>query len=236
MLHEFAVDPDCMPTVDSLRRIADQCAYHLGRFISDFPRRRWVLLVRQRVNPQGFQEQQQLTEVLAAMQRRGGLIDMGRNYRNEWTWITNALNQHLTRPFHAIISGDNGEPVEHRISFARLGLDPSRWDVEAQVRIPRDAKSLVNCIMPLIGKSEEILFVDPHFWPDTTRYQSAIRVYLTAAHADGRTYKRLELHAKVNVRGGAADNIRRDWIALFEESCRKYLPRNVPKGVTLIVV
>ena len=150
MLHEFAVDPTCVPSLDALRRILDQCALHLGRYVSDFPRRRWECEVRRHLQPQSWQAANRLEVTLIALRRRGGLIDTGRTYDSDLsrTWLDNALQEHSIREFHAIIAKANSEGRNFVLSADELHPDTPRWNVETEDKIPRTAEALVECVAP----------------------------------------------------------------------------------------
>ena len=111
-----------------------------------------------------------------------------------------------------------------------------RWNVETEAKIPRTVEALVECIAPLIHLSQQILLVDPHFTPDTARYQVALEHFLAAALAGGRRYCRLEYHTKVGVKDGSSESDRRDWITRFGKDCQQRIPRHVPKDVPLRIM
>ena len=236
MLHEFAVDPECMATLDALRRITDHCALHLGRFVSDFARRRWESVVWETLKPQlTFRAEQQLTEVLAQLQRRGGLINTGRRFQRGISWIDNALQQHGEKPFRAIVAGVNPTQEGCVLLVDDVTPEADHWRVQTEVRVARTSADLSACVRPLLHLSSEVLFVDPHFAPDTSRYQESLEAFLAAACEGGRRYTRLEYHTKI--RGKFEDDVARtNWIDTFRGDCRNQLPRRVPNGIPLRVV
>lgn len=235
MLHEFAVDPSCLTTIEVLRRFVDQCAIHMGRIISDFPRNQWVLLVRKSIQTSGFLEQQQLTELLTLLQRRGGLIDIGRAFNAKSPWLDNAVREHARQPFHAIISEWPSATEDWHLELARLGPETPRWNVESERCVERTASSLITCMLPLVHRSREILFVDPHFTPDRSRYQNALRSYLDAAHDGNRDYRRIEVHAKLSVHDHATADQRRSWLDQFVADCNRCLPRQFRRGIRIAI-
>ncbi len=211
-------------------------ALHLGRFVSDFARRRWESVVRETLKPQlTFRAEQQLTEVLAQLQRRGGLINTGRRFQRGVSWIDNALQQHGEKPFRAIVAGVN--PTEEGFVLLVEDVTPEadRWRVQTEVVVPRTSADLSACVRPLLHLSREVLFVDPHFAPDTSRYQESLEAFLAAACEGGRSYTRLEYHTKI--RGKFEDAAARtNLIDTFRRDCRNQLPRRVPNGIPLRVV
>lgn len=234
MIKEFAFDPECAPNLDVFRRVVDQCAFHLGRIISDFPRSSWAVMVLNHLKPQSFQEKQQLTETLIQLKHRGGLRDMGRRYGNE-TWIINALREHANRPFHCIITGPDASNHAKAVDIGQLVPNTTHWYVETEDRIPRTADRIVECVLPLIRESRELLIVDPHLTPDTARYRQSIRAILEGAHLGGKTYARIEVHAKVCCDSRANQLQRQQWIQQFEKDCQSFLPREIPFGRPLCV-
>ena len=114
MLHEFAVDPASLHSLEALCSVADQCGIHLGRYISDFPERRWVIKVRQHTMPRTFLGVQRLSDVLVSLERRGGLIAIGRSYKSQCGWFDNAIREHAYRKFRAVESGHDHRRVVGR--------------------------------------------------------------------------------------------------------------------------
>lgn len=232
MVHEFAIDPSCASSFDVLRYLLDQCAVHLGRYVSDFPKRRWEIEVREHLQLEGI-ALRRLEETLVQLRRRGGLIDVGRTYDFGAGWLDNALREHDRRKFRAIITAASPADPEFILDPDHLTPDTPLWNVETQDRIPRTAEALVKSVLPLIHLSQEILLVDPRFHPDKARFRESLKALVSGAHTGGRSYRRLEVHTNVQ-----EDNrfTEKDWLKKFREDCHEELPKCLPSGIQIQVV
>jgi hypothetical protein len=158
-----------------------------------------------------------------------------RNERNV-SWLDNALHQHAEKPFRAIIAGSNPTDADFVLLAEEITPETDRWNVQADSRVPRTSADLSACVKPLLHLSRDVLFVDPHFEPDTARYQAALEAFLAVACEGGRRYKRLEYHTKVRIKHFKDPPVRNEWIETFRRSCRSWIPHHVPDRIPLRVV
>lgn len=222
MLREFAIDPEAVNNWKDFRHFVDQCGVEHGRLISEFPRK-WRRYVYEVSASCGDIERARIEERLKTIGDK--LVASNRPYDGKKSWLSNAETQHLTRPFHAIISKSNpsGSPA---ICIADdIDENTACWRPLRQKIVSRRAAELAECAAPLFRISRELLLVDPYFKPTDGKWRRSLKTLLTRAVRENSKLERLEVHAEANLSA-----------ALWDSECRKELPKYVPKGYTLRVL
>src|SRR6266852_6033498 len=113
MLAEFALEPRLLHNWDRFQRLVSLFGVAQGRLISRFPKM-WQQLVLNSVTC-GPAEKARIEEALRRL-----LVDRLLNRYHEWrddlTWLNNAIAEHGKRPFHAILAAssvaDNNDVVD----------------------------------------------------------------------------------------------------------------------------
>jgi len=163
MIHEFALEPTAISNWKDFRYFYDNFGIEHGRLISCFPRK-WLKMVYEACNECSDMEKKRIEEKLKSM-KGNKLFSFERPYNDnpKNTWLKNAEEQHLNRPFRAIVSSDN--PRNHSEVLIAGDIDESTplWSVKRGQKVPRTEADLSRCASMLLAISEEVLFVDPHF-------------------------------------------------------------------------
>ncbi|GEM_PF-438181 len=163
LLHEFAIDPEIFTDWCTFRYFIDQCGVHHGRLISRFPSD-WEKLVRESCD-RNFTTMQRRSLEERLIQMRSKLLKSGRDYNREKTWVENTKSQHEVRPFRAVIvKANQGNPTVFLVAES-VHEQMKPWAVPREIRIPRRANEMAECVSMLFQVSKRILLVDPYFKP-----------------------------------------------------------------------
>lgn len=186
MIHEYAIDPGCVREPDYLLRVLAGMGCEHGRLLAEFPTgwAKRVLETSKRVAVPPM-KQKALSRRLELIRR--AIVDTGRNYDDDSAWYTNARQSRP--PFRAVVSPETDGCPE----LISLGTDLGeceRWAVERGCVVPRKAHDLAAVLAPLIRNAREVVFVDPHFSPDTDRWRRPLVEFLERA----RRAERCEFH------------------------------------------
>lgn len=183
MLYEYALDPWCLSEWETFIRLVEQFGIPYGRLISQFPKA-WPRMVHEACRNFTFRQRQIMADKLANL-RRLALFRCGRPYDGSRAWKENAVEQHRTRPFHAIITKSNEENLNFILIAKDIIADTPLWDVKREASVPRTVNDLGAAISPLLKMSNRILFVDKKFEPATRRWQESLRRFIEIS-LDGR--------------------------------------------------
>ena len=94
--------------------------------------------------------------------------------------------------------------------------DTPLWQVARQANIARTPSALTGAATHLLLRSKDLLFVDPYFAPDTTRFRQTLSAFLTCA-CSGQVKRRIEYHLEARA---TADH--------FQDECQSRLPALIP--------
>lgn len=235
MLKEFAVEPDCIRSVDKLKLIAEQCGIRSGRHISMFPRYQWPCDVLKAIGSESYSATQRIKDIIIRLERRGGLVDTGRLFTRELSWRENAIEQHRCDPFSGIVAVERFCDDACVCGIDDLSSESPPWLVKTHDQIPRTEDALCTCATPLFKRAKKVLLVDPHFTPDTKRYESSLMALVRLAATVSARDASIELHAKRLPKAGATEEEKSNWVDQFVSACQARLPRLIPKGVRLRV-
>jgi hypothetical protein len=227
MIREYAIEPDVLCDWQRLRYFVDQCGVSKGRVIVRFPSN-WESLVKERLT-RGVINQNELKRVLAKLQQwhfatrfvdhKNARFDQGS------FWIDNAIAEHRTQPFAAIVSGTSGNECPFLLHVDEVeGMHPL-WKAETCVTIRRTAKAFADVVTPLTRISEDIIFADPYF-SSSARWFVAPLASMLSKLARERT-RRIEYHFCCQ----ELSSITREWTA-----ANVNLPRIIPEGLNLTLV
>lgn len=231
MLFEYAIDPKVITDLESLCFIANKFGVPHGRLISRFPKKpqRWEKMVEAACAKQPDIERNRVEEILRKMVQQKTIIASGRKYDANQTWLENAEQQQSLKKFHAIIANDNPNEREDILIYStiRTGLeeDIPLFKVQRNQSISRTPEALAISVSILLQNSREILFIDPHFGPETSRWRVTLQAFLKAATEAGHQLARCEYHLKAK----SASNY-------FQETCEAKLPKIIPKDLQLTLI
>ena len=191
MLHEFALDPGVLTRWQSFRYLIENFGVPCGRMISRFPRK-WQRMVIEacRQDPCCMEiERKRIEEKLTQVRDR--ILRSNRRYDSAIPWLENAEGQQNLKPFHAIISSSNPRAVPEVLIADELEETTPLWHVKREVPVPRKAEVMAQELRPLLQACAEVLFIDPHFNPEMSRYCSTFERFFLAMEGTTTMYFRM---------------------------------------------
>lgn len=203
MLYEFAIEPsvlNCWPRYDYF--MAD-CGFDTGRLVSDFPIIHWKRRVWQAVssNTQETPANQKRVEYHLQHTADDKLVYNGRNYNfqpNAPPWLDQALREHISKPFRAIISSSKveGNPdVLYAQDFAKH--DAAAWRVNPSMPIERTPDAIASLTQLLCRGASVVKILEPHLNPEKDRFKRSFRRLFATIPQIGATGVRVEVHSGV---------------------------------------
>ncbi len=203
-------------------------AIALQSLISRFPKQ-WKKMVNDACAAQPDRERSRIEEILRNMANKKTIIASGRQYDANQTWLENAEQQQSIKKFHAIIANDNPNECKDVLIYStirtELEEDIPLFKVQRNQSIQRTPKALAISVLILLQNSREILFIDPHFGPETSRWRMTLQAFLKTATEAGHQLARCEYHLKAK----SASNY-------FQETCEAKLPKIIPKDLQLTLI
>lgn len=200
ILHEYAVEPECLVGWDRFNHIINYFGYKHGRLISRFPKH-WSRAVKDACKNLEVMEKHKIIERLNADGFKAKkTIPANREYRDSETWIINAVRQHGIRNFHAIIAKQDISDLNFVAGVEEITEGHPLIDVPREEKIKRSPNLLAQCIMPLLENSSEILFIDAHFKSSRAKWPNALKEFLNVA-CRGKRINRCEFHIREDPSG-----------------------------------
>jgi len=203
MLQEYAIRPkDITNDWRTFNFLKDKFGIQLGRVISDFPQEKWIRRALESSKIYGT-ERHQVVEWFKKIDgpepqdntKHVVLVDRGRRYHESHTWIENAKREHLTHPFHAVIS--NQQTGEIRTHDADEIWGSAIWEVDTGNVIEREAGQIAEVARPLLRFSTEILLVDPYFRAYEDRFRASFKSLVEIIDDECVDLNRFEIHLGV---------------------------------------
>lgn len=176
MLFEYAVEPKALASSwQNFRYLFEKFGYDTGRVISRFPKD-WAKEVYRAAAVLPPSERKKI-EVALASANTTCLVRAARTYDSPASdWGVNALAEHRRTPFHGIIALQN--PCNDPSILVPDETDDSHplMKVRRDLKVQRDAPSLLGAISPLLLYGSRIVFVDPFFDLFSPRYQATFKL------------------------------------------------------------
>lgn len=226
MIYEYALDPKVVATWvnrSDYRYFIEKFGLGQPRTISRYPKS-WQRLVWEAYEGQDDIEKTRLTELLLrflenAARRPQGRFDGG-------DWLQNTLEEHKDKPFKAILSTINPDRDSAILTPKNIDENQALWQPPRSTVVARRADQMTQAVASLLSTATKIIFVDPHFGPDSPRYQKTLQSFLSAASKNRKSeLKTVEYHCQVK----APENY-------FRKECHSRLPKFIPKGISITFV
>ncbi len=194
MFYEYAIEPKLLSNWRDFRYYYDQMGACKGKFISRYPKQ-WKKLVYESLGECGDLEKMRIVERLSGIDHK--LLPRNNEWDANKDWLTNAEAEHDKSPFHAIIARINLNNHERVLVGDTLNNEVDLWRASTVSGIPRCAKDMANSIALLLQASREIIFIDPYFDPESSRFRKPLIEFLKTAKLN-RTSEitRVEYHLK----------------------------------------
>lgn len=183
MLFEYAVEPQAIGSSwQNFLYLIEKFGFDRGRLISRLPGR-WEKKVIQAAKEAGVPEIK-MASIVNRLKNSNVVVDLGRCYENDKSWIENALIEHQRTPFHAIIAQQNPGGSADVLPITDVDEFQPLMAVAQDRAVSRDAETIVGALNCFLRLSTRILFVDPFFDPYNPRYKNTLRTCLTVVKAD----------------------------------------------------
>ena len=234
MIREYALEPELVATWHDPvhgRFFIEMFGYGTGRVVSRYPKK-WPRLVWDAYQATfkataGEIGTKRIEELLAQLTkpdiRRPGCI-----WTDNRDWLKNAEDEHIRRPFHAILARNNPRNrAEVILSDDILAGTPQAWNAPNSIVKERTAVSMANGVAPMLRCATRIYFIDPHFRASQQKFRNPLAAFLQVVRTDVSQVM-LELHT-----GHVTENAP-EWDT-FRRECELRLPGIIPNGLTLIV-
>ena len=164
MHSEYAVEPAAIGADwETFRYLIDKFGFDKGRLISRMPKR-WEKKVIAVAKDAGLPDVRMasLVEKLRHTKKRR-VVDFGRCYDSNATWIENALEEHRKRPFRAIIGATMDAACSVSLTADICDDDHELIAAPTSRNFPRTADAIAGALLMFTYASREIDFVDPYF-------------------------------------------------------------------------
>ena len=229
MLHEYAVEPELVGTWcdrTSGRYFLDKFGLGSPRIMSRYPRKRWKNLVWEAWEKRsGYDdsERKRMEELIQRLSedmvtRRDAVWDPHR------TWLQNALDEHRRIPFHAILVRSNTAAHPNVLVADELYERTALWAIP-QETVSRTAQAIARTVRDMLRMAADIVFIDPHFAPQRSRYTRVLAACLSASLEKRLSRERPRVHFFAE-----ADSKKNGTRQYFENGCHDRLPRVLPRG------
>ena len=224
MLREYAVDPQAIGSNwQTFRYLIEKFGFDRGRLISQFPKH-WLREVY--TASVGFTElQRKRVEVLLTHAKKYKVVRFARDYDPQLGgWLDNALAQHATIPFHAIIS--ETKPARHDAVLLADEVDDLHplMDAPHTWLVPRVGE-IARAMAPMLIAARTLLFVDRYFDISSRRYQDTLKECLDVVQLGGSGLLQCEIHYY--------EDDRKPTVAYIEQNARRWLRGVIPRGMTV---
>lgn len=231
MIHEYALEPELVATWGNrydFRYFIEKFGLGQPRIVSRYPKR-WKRLVWDAFRSDNELDRKRMEELLARLSER-----MVRRLNHVWepadSWLGNAHKEHARVPFHAILAREN--PAAHAWTLVPDEIEHSSplWEVPRSITIARSATAMATAVEAMLRIAEVVIFVDPHFRPESSRHRRPLEAFLRAV-LDRRPLGapgRVELQASLDRENAPTPEF-------FREKCERSLPRCIPTGLRLIL-
>jgi hypothetical protein len=180
MIYEYALEPEMVAKWGEKGKKHFQREFGLsqGRIVSRYPEN-WRELVWKSFSSEDQNEKYHLTELIFRLsekqiKRKAFLWDNSKE-----TWLENALNEHASHPFRAVLARNNKDNLPQVLDEDSLADDPCPgWDNPSDIPIQRTVEEMTSAVMCMLTLCRWIKFIDPHIDPTTYRYQMSMNSFL----------------------------------------------------------
>jgi hypothetical protein len=226
MLFEYAVEPQAIGSSwPTFLYLIEKFGFDRGRLISRLPGK-WEKKVIQAAKVAGVPDIRMASIVERLRNAKLGIVDFGRLYDSDKSWIDNALSEHQRAPFHAIIAQQHHGENATVLPVADLDERHPLMAVAQDRAVARDAKSIADALSGLLCVSARILFVDPFFDPYNARFKNTLRECLAVVKSNNPEAA-CEIHYRYHKDKPSNIELEKEGANLFKGV--------VPEGVTVSV-
>lgn len=243
MIYEYALDPELVAMCgqrENYKKFYKKFGLEQRRIVSRFPKK-WDQLVKKVFYASSFGDKERILEILGHLTDRMVMRDGA----TETDWLLGAEKEHDRARFFSIIAGSN--PRSHAdvlLASDYTQLDNVLEDHPFDLPILRSPKEMANAIAPMLKCASHIAFIDPYFHAGRERFRKPLEEFLQTIISDQHrctsSVPAIELHTGVE-RFFKEGELRSEEEEIrcsgyIVDDCKNYLPRIIPKGLSLNIV
>ena len=106
------------------------------------------------------------------------IMKMNREYDGNLDWLQNAERSHTVMPFHAIVASINPNHNDSVLLSEDVDDQNDLWQCDTEIPVPKNPVSLAIVVQNLFQISHSILFIDPHFGPESGRFRITLQHFI----------------------------------------------------------
>lgn len=214
MLFEYAVEPQAIGSSwQTFLYLIEKFGFDRGRVISRLPDK-WEKKVIQAAKEAGVPDIRMASIIERLRNAKLAIVDFGRPYDSEKSWIDNALTEHQRSRFHAILALQDPGGNAVVLPVADVNEQQPLMAVAQDRAISREGESIAGALSGFLRASTRILFVDPFFDPYNARYRNTLRACLAVVKA-GNSGAACEIHYRYHNNKPANSELEREAARLF---------------------
>ena len=222
MHNEYAVDPAAIgASWEDFRYLIEKFGFDRGRVVSRLPKK-WESSVISAAKAAGVRDVH-LSSIVQRLKssKRALLMDSGRTFASDADWITNVVNSHAARPFHAIISNTERAGIGCIVKPDDCNEDNNFMAAPISRSIPRTADDLSSALLPIVLAAKHVDLIDPYFDLRGINgdYASPLAALLNKLVASGAAPKTIRIHFATHgtrppdhMLAGDLKRLTRDWL------------------------
>lgn len=170
----IAIEPAALATLESMRYLMERFGFHEGRFIAEYPNKRWEKMVYEEIDRRlPDVEAKKVKELFVKYRHSAGRVaSISTSYDQKMPWHTNACAAKQQQVIaDAIVEHENdmGLTAAHDIDeeyFTRLG--------GRQIRVLSSAHEYAKLSERLLATSHEVIFFDPYIITFANRFKNVM--------------------------------------------------------------
>jgi len=184
MHFEYAVEPKAIGSSwQTFLYLIEKFGFDRGRLISRLPGK-WERKVIQAAKEAGVPDIRMASIVERLRNAKQMVVDFGRPYDSDLSWIDNALSEHHRTPFRAIIAQQNSTGSVAVLPVDDIDEHQPLMLVAQDRAVSREAEAIADALSGFLRVSVRVLFIDPFFDPYNARYKNTLRACLAVMKAD----------------------------------------------------
>lgn len=227
MLYEYALEPELLNNWKDFRYFIEKFGVSNGRLISRYPSS-WKKLVYEAAQQCPPMEKKRIEEKLKQLENRV-LVSRISEWNEDLNWISNTIEEHSKRPFHAIIARENLNNHKQILVADEVDEEHPLMQSPTNFAVVRTAEEMARCVRDLLRLSRKIMFIDPYFSPSSKRHLRPLAEFLkiideTVAKSSTKTVE-IFYHTTIFQQEQS-----------FKKQCKSKLTKIIPKNLSLGIV
>ena len=218
MLSEYAVEPEVIGADwRTFKDLIDRFGADKGRLISRLPAK-WEKKVIQAAKEAGVTDIRMTSIVERLHKSKHKVVDFNRSYDHNADWIANALREHATRRFNAIICKPGKAACAEAMVPDDCTDEHPRFVATTSCNVTRTGDQIANALHTITAMSKEVDIVDPFFdlRPKKGKYFDTLNSLLARLTQEPGQAKAIRIHFRNHNSRPPAEILARDGSALIK--------------------